>query len=250
MPKGIGLLGQKVGMTQAFDKEGRAVGATVIQAGPCPVTALKTGEKDGYDAIQEAFREEPKAVRVGKPLAGVFAKLSLPAHRRLAEFRLNPARKEKHPEGIAPGTMLTVTLFKLGNRVDIQGTSKGHGFQGVVKRHGFAGGPDTHGSMQHRAPGSIGASTDPGHTLRGTRMAGRHGNATATSQNLEVLKVDEERNLLVVKGAVPGATGSWVKVTPTVKRRAPSARRLFVEVKESEGGKTAAKKPPTVAKKT
>jgi len=243
MPRGIGLLGQKVQMTQVFDREGRAVGATVIQAGPCTVTRLRTKAVDGYEAVQLAFREEPKAAsRMTKATAGVFAKLGLPAHRVLAEFTPHPAKEG--PKDLAPGAKLTVEIFKPGDRVDVQGTSKGHGFQGVVKRHGFKWGPDTHGSMSHRAPGSIGASTDPGHTLRGTRMGGRHGNATSTSPNLEVLKIDATHHLLIVKGAVPGATGSWVRVTPTIKRKAPAARRLWVEVREVEGPKTAVKKAP------
>jgi large subunit ribosomal protein L3 len=249
VPKGIGLLGQKVGMTQVFDREGRAVGATVIVAGPCVVTGIMTVTANGYDAVQAAFREEPKVSRLGKPRAGIFAKLSLPAHRKIGEFRPNPARKESLPEGIVPGAKLTVILFKPGDRVDVQGRSKGKGFQGVVKRHGFKGGPDTHGSMQHRAPGSVGSSTDPGHTLRGTRMGGRTGNATATSQNLEVLDIDEGRSLLVVKGAVPGAVGAWLSVTPSVKKWAPSARRLHVEMRDTEGAKTAGKKPAAAAKK-
>lgn len=241
MPRGVGLLGQKVQMTQVFDREGRAVGATVILAGPCTVTRVRTKETDGYDAVQMAFREEPKPeVRMTKAAIGVFAKLGLPPHRVLAEFV--PHRTKEGPGDLATGSKLTVELFKPGDRVDVQGTSKGHGFQGVVKRHGFKGGPDTHGSMSHRAPGSIGSSTDPGHTLRGTRMGGRHGNATSTSPNLEVLKVDAAHDLLVVKGAVPGATGSWVRITPTVKRKAPSSRRLWVEVHDTEGAKTAASK--------
>ncbi len=227
-------------MTQVFDQEGRAVGATVIVATPNTVTRVRSVEADGYQAIQAAFFDEPKATRLSKPAAGLFTKLKLPFKRRLAEFRPSSAGL---PSDLAVGGTLTVELFTRGDRVDVQGTSKGHGFQGVVKRHGFHGGPDTHGSMSHRAPGSIGASTDPGHTLRGTRMAGRHGNATATSQNLEILNVDQERHLLVVKGAVPGATGSWVKVTPTVKQKAPAARRLSVEVRGAGDTKTAAKKP-------
>jgi large subunit ribosomal protein L3 len=243
MPRGIGLLGQKVAMTQVFDREGRAVGATVLQAGPCTVTRLRTKETDGYEAVQMAYREEPKPdVRMTKAVLGVFAKAGVPAHRVLAEFVPHPSKTG--PADLAAGSKLTVELFKPGDRVDVQGTSKGHGFQGVVKRHGFKGGPDTHGSMSHRAPGSIGSSTDPGHTLRGTRMGGHHGNKTSTSPNLEVLKVDAEHHLLVVKGAVPGATGSWVRVTPTIKRKAPSARRLWVEVHDAEGAKTAAKKGP------
>jgi len=218
------------------DSAGRAVGATVIQAGPCLVTAIRKPETAGYGGVQVAFREESKPERIGKPRAGVFAKLSLPAHRVLAEFRIGDAGE------LAVGSKLTVEIFKMGGRVDIQGNSKGHGFQGVVKRHGFAGGPDTHGSMSHRSPGSIGASTDPGHTLRGTRMAGRQGGGGSTSQNLEVLAVDTERNLLVVKGAVPGSVGTLVRITPSIKMRAPSARRLYVEPLEAEGAKTAARK--------
>jgi len=239
MSRGIGLLGQKVGMTQVFDSEGRAVGGTVVIAGPCTVTAVKTVATHGYDAVQAAFREEAKPERLGRPRAGVFAKLHLPAHRELVEFRPTAPLGD-----IAPGAKLTVELFKPGDRVDVVGNSKGHGFQGVVKRHGFKGGPDTHGSMSHRAPGSIGSSTDPGHTLRGTRMAGRHGGTSATSQNLEVLRIDAERNVLVLKGAIPGATGSWIKITPSIKRKAPSSRRLWVAIRDLEGGaKTAVKKP-------
>ena len=238
--RGLGLLGQKVGMTQTFDSLGRAVGATVVVAGPCTVTRIKTAETDGYSAVQAAFREEPKPARLGRPRAGVYAKLGIPAHRILAEFRPTA------PVGdLAPGAKLTVGLFKPGDRVDVVGHSKGHGFQGVVKRHGFKGGPDTHGSMSHRAPGSIGSSTDPGHTLRGTRMGGRHGGNSTTSQNLEVLRVDAERDLLVLKGAVPGAVGTFIRITPSVKRKAPSARRLWVEVRNLDGGaKTAVKKAP------
>ena len=248
MPRGLGLLGQKVGMTQVFDKAGRAVGSTVILAGPFTVTRVKSAETDGYQAVQMAFREEPKAVRMGKPVAGMYAKAGLPVHRILAEF-LPPLVAGGSSSGtrvawrddLTVGTQLTVTLFKPGDRVDVQGTSKGRGFQGVVKRHGFHGGPDTHGSRHHRAPGSIGASTDPGHTFRGTRMPGRLGNRTATSQNLEVLQIDGERHLLVVKGAVPGATGSWMKILPSVKHKAPTAWRLTAASSGVKGGKTAAK---------
>jgi len=235
MATGLGLIGQKVGMTQIFDSEGRAVGATVLHAGPCTVTRLRKVETDGYSAVQVGYREE-KAARIGKPRAGVFAKLNLPVQRILAEFRV--------PEtgDLAPGSSLTVEIFKQGARVDVAGDAKGSGFQGVIRRHGFKGGPETHGSMSHRAPGSIGASTDPGHTLRGTRMAGRHGGRNSTSQNLEVLAIDAGRNILVVKGAVPGAPGTYVRITPTTRKKAPSARRLRVEIAEGEGFKTAAKK--------
>jgi len=239
MPTGLGLIGQKVGMTQVFDSVGRAVGATVIQAGPCTVIRLRQADGDGYCAVQVAFREEAKPEKLGKADAGQFAKVSLPAHRVLAEFRVVG---QKVPEGFEAGTKVTVDLFKETRRVDVQGEAKGAGFQGVVKRHGFAGGPDSHGSMQHRAPGSVGSSTDPGHTLRGTRMGGRMGGRNSTSQNLEVLSIDAAHNLLVVKGAVPGAMGTLVRITPTTRRRAPSSRRLSVEVREIEGAKTAARK--------
>ncbi len=241
MPRGLGIMGQKVGMAQVFDSEGRAIGATVVSAPPCTVMKVKDSGGDGYPAVQVAFGADEKAAkRVNKPQAGQFAKLGIPVHRFAAEFR--PKFNSGFPDEpkLEKGAKITVAIFKKGDRVDVQGISKGHGFQGVVKRHGFQGGPATHGSMQHRAPGSVGASTDPGRTFRGTRMAGRHGNHTSTSQNLEVLEVDAERDLLVLKGAVPGAPGSLIRVTPTVKTRVPSARRLFVELK-AEPGKTASK---------
>ena len=242
MARGIGLLGQKVGMTQVFDKEGRAVGATVLEATPLTVTKVKTAETDGYAAVQVAWRETARGEHfLSKAVIGQFTKAGIAPHRKVTEFVAHPTKAA--PEGLVTGAKLTVTLFKEGDRVDIQGSSKGKGFQGVVRRHGFAGGPDTHGSMSHRAPGSVGSSTDPGHTLRGLRMAGRMGDASIVALNLEVLKVDEARNLLVVKGAVPGATGSVVRITPTLKKRAPSARRLWVEVHDTEGAKTALKKP-------
>lgn len=243
MPRGVGLLGQKIGMTQVFDSAGRAVGGTLLTAGPCVVTRVKTVATDGYDAVQVACREEPKTKRMTKAELGVFTKLNLKAHRKMAEFRPNPYKGEALPDGLSVGATLDVSLFTAGDRVDVQGLSKGRGFQGVVKRHGFSGGPDSHGSMSHRAPGSIGASTDPGHTLRGTRMGGRMGGKSSTTLNLEVLQVDTERHLVVVKGPVPGAIGTWVRVTPTVKRRIPSSRRLFAEVHDTTGGKTAVKRP-------
>ena len=242
MPRGLGLIGQKVGMTQVFDKDGRAVGATVVLAGPCTVLRVRKPETDGYLAVQLAYGDDAKAAkRAGKAYAGQYAKLGLAVHRQVAEFRPKLGVEFPKETELESGKRLTVAIFKKGDRVDVQGTSKGHGFQGVVKRHGFRGGPSTHGSMHHRAPGSVGASTDPGHTYRGTRMAGRQGNKTATSQDLEVMEIDENRNLLVIKGAVPGATGSLIRITPTVKRKAPHARKLFYELQSADGGKTAAK---------
>jgi large subunit ribosomal protein L3 len=236
-------------MAQVFDGEGRAVGATVVLAPPCTVTVLRNAEKDGYEAVQIAANEAKSADRIAKAQAGGFGKLGLKPHRRLAEFRPAPGKPMPDAETVAPGKTVGVAFFKKGDRVDVQGLSKGHGFQGVVKRYGFKGGPDTHGSMMHRAPGSVGASTDPGHTYRGTRMAGRMGGTSCTSQNLEVLEVDPERNLLVIKGAVPGSKGSWLRLTPTVKRRAPHARRLWVEVHDADAS-TFAKKTAAAAAKT
>jgi len=236
MEKGIGLIGQKVGMTQVFDSEGRAVGVTVIQAGPCTVLGLRRPESHGYSAIQLAFREEAKERRLTKAFAGQFKKLNIPLHRRIEEFRAADLGS------LEVGSKLTVEIFNKGERVDVMGTSKGKGFQGVIKRHGFKGGPATHGSMSHRAPGSIGSSTDPGHTLRGTRMGGKMGNQNATSQNLEVIAVDAEKHVLVLKGAVPGAKGSWVRITKSLKKRAPTSRRLVFELRDADGAKTAAKK--------
>lgn len=241
MPNGLGLIGQKVGMTQVFDKDGRAVGATVVLAGPCTVLGVRDPERDGYVAVQLAYGADAKAAKVlSKPRTGQFKKAGIPPHRQTAEFRPKAGGQFPAEIELAPGGKLTVEIFKKGDRVDVQGDSKGHGFQGVVKRHGFRGGPSTHGSMSHRAPGSVGQSTDPGHTLRGTRMGGRQGGKQSTSQNLEVLDVDKDRNLLVLKGAIPGAKGSLLKITPTVKRRAPLPRALFSVLRSGEGGKTAA----------
>jgi large subunit ribosomal protein L3 len=248
MPKGMGILGQKVGMAQVFDSEGRAVGATVVLAMPCVVTRLRTVADDGYEAVQVATHEEKVVGRMAKAQVGQFEKLGMKSHRRLAEFRPAPGKPMPDAEIVAQGKAVGVSFFKKGDRVDVQGLSKGHGFQGVVKRHGFRGGPDTHGSMMHRAPGSVGASTDPGHTFRGTRMPGRMGGTSCTSQNLEVLEVDAEGNVLVLKGAVPGAKGSWLRVTPSVKRRAPHPPRLWVEVHDADASTFAKKTAAASAK--
>jgi large subunit ribosomal protein L3 len=191
-----GLLGRKVGMTQVFDEDGRVVPVTVIQAGPCWVTQVKTAESDGYNAIQVGFEESR---RVTSPERGHLAKAGTPMLRHLREYRVTD------PGEFEVGQRLDVGLFEAGERVHIVGTSKGKGFQGVVKRHGFAGGPKTHGqSDRHRAPGSIGSGTTPGRVLKGLRMAGRMGNDRVTVRNLLVVRADTERNLLLVRGAVPG----------------------------------------------
>lgn len=200
-----GLIGKKIGMTQIFDEAGVAVPVTVIEAGPCYVTQVRTHEVDGYSAVQLGFGEVNEK-RLSGGQRGHLKANDLPPLRYLREFRI------KSPE-VDVGDKITVENFELGERVDITGTSKGKGFQGGVKRHGFRGGPKTHGqSDRHRAPGSVGAGSTPGRVYKGKRMPGQMGNVRKTSQGLKVVLVDEERNLLGVKGPVPGAKGGLVVI--------------------------------------
>ncbi len=200
-----GLLGRKVGMTQVFDENGRVIPVTVIQAGPCWVTQVKTQDNDGYDAIQVGFEESR---RINSPERGHLAKGGTPLLRHLREWRVNDA------SGFEVGQRLDVSLFEPGERVHVAGTSKGKGFQGVVKRHGFAGGPKTHGqSDRHRAPGSIGSGTTPGRVLKGLRMAGKMSNERVSVRNLLVVRADTERNLLLVRGAIPGPREALIAVS-------------------------------------
>lgn len=201
-----GLLGKKIGMTRIFDDDGNMVPVTVVQAGPCYVVQVKTRERDGYQAMQIGF-DPKKEKRTNKPLKGHFAKASVPPLRKLKEFPL-PEDQE-----VKPGDILTVDMFVPGEKVKVSGTSKGRGFAGVVKRHGFGGGPKTHGqSDRWRAPGSIGQSSFPSRVFKGLRMAGQMGNKRATVTGLTVVKVDSEKNLLFIKGAVPGARNSYVEI--------------------------------------
>jgi len=196
-----GILGKKVGMTQVFDENGEVIPVTVIEAGPCFVTQKKTVEKDGYTAIQLGF-EEVKRKRLTQAQWGHLQKNKLPPLRYLREIRVSENELEEYEEG----QKINVSIFEPGEMVDVIGTSKGRGFAGVVKRHGFRGGPKTRGqSDRHRAPGSIGQTTTPGRVYKGKRMAGRMGNQRVCVQNLEVVLVDPQRNLLAVKGSVPGA---------------------------------------------
>ncbi len=205
-----GLLGYKLGMTRIFREDGTAVPVTVIQAGPCWVVQVRTPERDGYAAVQLGFDTKK---RVNKPMRGHLKGLGNLRH--LREFRILDGAEQ-----VTVGQKVDVTIFKPGDLVDVTGTSKGRGFAGVVKRHGFAGGPKTHGqSDRWRAPGSIGATTDPGRVIKGLRMAGHMGQARVTVQNLEVVRVDPERNLLFIKGAVPGPTKGLVMVRHAVKAR-------------------------------
>ena len=203
-----GLLGKKIGMTSLFDASGKQLPCTVIEAGPCVVTQVKTIEKDGYDAIQLAFGEK-KESHTTKPMRGHFAKANTTPKRYLAEFtRFEEGHKKKF------GEVLDVTVFTEGEFVDVVGTSKGKGFQGVVKRHGFNGvGDKTHGQHDRlRAPGSVGASSYPSRLFKGLRMAGQTGNKRVKVQNLQIVKIFPEKNLLIVKGSVPGAKGSILKL--------------------------------------
>lgn len=204
----IGLLGQKLGMTQLFDDGGDAVPVTIIEAGPCPVVQRKTIGTDGYEAIQIGYQAERKAKKVTKPLKGHFDKAKVAAQKHLREFRLEPEESAKYPVG----QILTVGLFEPGEKVRVTGITKGKGFQGGVKRWGYLGGPETHGSMFHRAPGSIGASSFPSRVFKGHHMPGRMGTDTASVKGLKVVKVIPEQNLVLVKGAVPGPAGSLVTI--------------------------------------
>ncbi|WP_322511002.1 50S ribosomal protein L3 [Chloroflexus sp.] len=206
-----GLLGRKVGMMQYFTEQGMAIPVTVISAGPCIVTQIRTPERDGYSAVQLGYEEvEPR--KLTKPQQGHLKAAGGAMLRYLREFSADDPLAHK------PGEVVTVELFKPGQKVDIAGTSKGRGFAGVVKRHGFRGGPKTHGqSDRHRAPGSIGAGTTPGRVWKGQRMAGRMGGKRVTIQNLEVVEVLPAQNLLLVKGSVPGARNGLLQIRKAVK---------------------------------
>jgi large subunit ribosomal protein L3 len=214
-----GLLGIKLGMSQVFDEAGVVTPVTIIQAGPCYVTQVKTEETDGYTAVQVGFRET-KERRLTRGQLGHLGRLSkgkrkdesIPPVRHLREFRTKKAADYK------VGQELTVDQFEIGDRVDVVGKTKGRGFTGVVKRYGFGGGPKTHGqSDRQRAPGSIGATSGTGHVFKGKKMAGRSGNERHTSQNLQVVRIDSDNNLIAVKGSVPGAKGSLVVIQKAAK---------------------------------
>jgi len=201
-----GLIGIKVGMAQVFEENGTVTPVTVIKAGPCVVVQKKVKEKDGYDAVQLGLVEFVRPDRVIKPLAGRFEKAGVPPVRVLREFRF-----EDSSEAVKPGDQILLNqVFKVRDKVDVVGTSKGRGFAGLVKRHHFRGGAATHGSMFHRAPGSIGASAFPSRVLPGMRAAGHMGNARVTVRKLQVVRIMDQENLLLVKGAVPGRNGGYV----------------------------------------
>jgi large subunit ribosomal protein L3 len=212
MARKEGLIGRKVGMTQVFGDDGSHVPVTVIEAGPCTVLAVRTKDRHGYDALQLGFGAKKK--NVSKPAAGVFKKLNVAPMRVVREVRLE---KTERVQGYEVGQALTVGMFQPGELVDVVGVTKGKGFQGGVRRYGWYGGDATHGSMFHRAPGSIGASSDPSRVWPGHHLPGRMGGDRRTTLNLSVVRVLPEQNLLLVRGAVPGANGSLVMIRKSVK---------------------------------
>jgi large subunit ribosomal protein L3 len=224
-----GIIGRKVGMTQIFDPDGTVHPATVIKAGPCVVVQAKTAQTDGYEAVQLGLVEETPA-KANKPTKGQFKKANVPATRVRREVRITAGGDPQTPN---VGDQVLASIFATGERVDIVGTGRGKGFQGVVKRHHFAGGAATHGSMFHRAPGSIGASSFPSRVVKGMRAAGRMGGGRVTIHNLKVLRVDTENHLLIVEGGVPGAPTSYVII-----RKAVTLKKLKVaQVEKPKKGK-------------
>lgn len=206
MPKTMGILGKKIGMTRVYSELGQAIPVTVVEAGPCKVLQVKTVETDGYNAIQVGFANK-KAQRVNKPDAGHFKKSDSEGFYHIREFRVADAAQ------YTAGQEISVSeIFKVGDVVHVQGTSKGKGFQGVMKRHGFAGGRDTHGSMFHRAPGSIGTSAWPSRVVKGKKMPGQMGNQTVLKKNSIVIDIRADENVVLLKGPVPGAQNGLLKI--------------------------------------
>ncbi len=205
-----GIIGKKIGMTQIFDEKGNVIPVTVIEAGPCVVAQVKTVETDGYDALQLGFGEV-KTKHMNKPEMGHFAKSKIDNKKHLREFRLDSI------EGVKVGDEIKADVFQAGEKVDIQGISKGKGFQGVIKRHGQSRGPMGHGSMYHRRPGSMGPTSTPGRVFKGKKLPGHMGRQTITIQNLDVVSIDMDKNVILVKGSVPGCKGAILKIKSAVK---------------------------------
>lgn len=218
-----GILGKKIGMTQIFKEDGAALSVTVVEAGPCKILDIKTDQDDGYNAVQLGF-ENKKPSNVNKSLLGFFKKFDCEPVRYVREFLVDKS------EEIKSSDIVTVELFEIGEYVDISAKSIGKGFQGGMKRWNWKGGPESHGSMSHRAPGSIGASSDPSRVFKGQHMANRMGNARVTVQGLEVIDIDKDNNLLIVKGAVPGKKGNLLVINKSFRK----AKRDF----EAEKNKT------------
>lgn len=222
-----GIIGRKIGMTQVFDPDGTVHPATVVKAGPCVVVQAKTTQSDGYQAVQLGLVEQGPA-KVGRPVAGLYKKAGVPPTRVRREVGV--AHGAEAPK---VGEQVLASIFANGDRVDVVGTSRGKGFQGVMKRHHFAGGAATHGSMFHRAPGSIGASSFPSRVVKGMRAAGRMGGGRVTVRNLKVLRVDPDNHLLVLEGGIPGAPTAYLIV-----RKAAAAKRIKIaQVEKPKRGK-------------
>ena len=204
------VIGKKVGMTQIFDETGKVIPVTVIEAEPNVIAQIKTVESDGYNAIQLGY-EDAKESKVNKPVKGHFAKASITPKKHLREFRV------ENVENYKVGDEVKVDTFAQGDKVDVQGTSKGKGFQGVIKRHGQSRGPMGHGSMYHRRPGSMGPTSTPGRVFKGKNLPGHMGAQTITIQNLDVVRVDTDKNVILLKGSVPGAKGAILKIRTSVK---------------------------------
>jgi large subunit ribosomal protein L3 len=238
-----GIIGRKVGMTQLFAADGTVTPATVVKAGPCVVLQAKGAQTDGYEAVQLGLVEE-KPAKVNKALGGHYKKAgNVPPTRLRREIRLAPGKADGTP--LKAGDQVLVNgVFTTGDRVDVVGISRGKGFQGVMKRHNFRGGAATHGSMFHRAPGSIGASSFPSRVVKGMRAAGRMGGDRVTVRNLKIVQVDGDNNLLLIRGAVPGAPGTYLVV-----RKAIAAKKEPVPQAEKPGKTTVAKKPAAKGKK-
>jgi large subunit ribosomal protein L3 len=205
------LLGKKIGMTNVFSSEGKLVPVTVVQVGPCVVTQVKTNETDGYNALQLGFDEKP-VEKLNKPIAGHLKKTGDKGFRVLREFRTDDA------ESVEPGATIGIDIFAIGDKVNISGISKGRGFQGTIKRHGFSRGPETHGSRNHRKPGSIGNSAWPGRVFKGKKLPGHMGTNRETIKNLTIVDIKHEDNLLLVKGPVPGFKTGILEVQKTDKK--------------------------------
>jgi len=206
----IGILGRKVGMTRLFDEKGEVFPVTVIEAGPCYIIQVKTKENDGYEAVQLGFVQK-RENSINRPARGHFRKTNCPPLRYIKEFRVDDVSEYK------PGEQLKAGIFKPGEYVDITGISKGKGYAGVMKRWGFKGGKATHGAETHRAPGSIGASSDPSRVFKNLPMAGRMGGERVTVQSLKIMKINEDQNILVVKGSLPGPTNGFLMIRKAVK---------------------------------
>jgi large subunit ribosomal protein L3 len=198
-----GILGRKLGMTQIFDEKGKVIPVTVVEAGPCRVIQVKTRENDGYESVKIGFDEIKKVKKVNKPMSGFFKKHNSPPFKVLKEFKM---------ADLNVGDLVTVEKFKMGDIVSVTGVSKGKGFQGVMKRLGFGGGPGSHGSMFNRAPGSIGACSFPSKVWKNKGMAGQMGNRRVTVRNLKIIDVKPDKNLLLIKGALPGPRGSYLEI--------------------------------------